>query len=60
MTREERAAYQREYRKRNPAPRKRPPVLDRSKPKGVNVKLDKPAYMRQYMRWWRSKKAAAS
>lgn len=58
MTREERAAYMREWRKRNPEPRKQPPVLDRSKPKGVNVKLDRPGYYRQYMRWWRAKQKA--
>lgn len=54
MTNAERAAYMREYRKRHPTPRKRPAQLDRSKPVGVNVKLDKPGYMRQYMRWWRA------
>lgn len=58
MTHEERAAYMREWRKRNPESRKRPPVLDRSKPKGVNVKLDRPGYQRQYMRWWRAQKQA--
>ncbi len=55
MTREERAAYMRDWRKRNYKP-KRPPVLDRSKPKGVNVKLDPSAYYRQYMRWVRAGK----
>lgn len=58
MTREERAAYMREYRRRNPAQRKRPAQIDRSKPVGVNVKLDKPGYMRQYMRWWREQRHA--
>lgn len=67
MTREERAAYirvyMREYRdgKRRRVPRekpapKRPPHLDRSKPTMENVKLDRPGYMRQYMRWVRAGK----
>lgn len=59
MTREERAAYMREYmrdyRRRNPMPKKRPAQLDRSKPKGENCKLDKTGYMRQYMRWYRNR-----
>jgi hypothetical protein len=54
MTSEERAAYMREYRKRQP--KKRPAALDRSRPVMRNVKLDRPAYQRQYMRWYRSNK----
>jgi hypothetical protein len=57
MTKEKRAAYMREYmrewRRKHPAPRKRRD-LDRSKPIGKNVKLDRPGYMRQYMRWKRA------
>jgi len=48
------AAYMREYRKLKPPPKKRPCELDRSKPKGENVKLDFNGYMRQYMRWKRA------
>lgn len=55
---EDRAAYMRvymrAYRAANPSPKKRPAELDRSKPKGKNVKLDRPAYQRQYMRWKRA------
>ena len=53
------AAYFRAYRKLNQRPKKRHLELDRSKPVGKNVKLDKPGYMRQYMRWVRAQKAAA-
>jgi len=54
MTKEERAAYMRAYRKRDYV-RKRPEFLDRSKPKGKNIKLDPSAYYRQYMRWYRAR-----
>jgi hypothetical protein len=60
MTREERAVYMRAYRQRNAETRKRPADLDRSKPKGENVKLDRVGYMRQYMRWRRARKPCSA
>jgi hypothetical protein len=47
--------YMRAYRAAHPKPKKRR-ELDRSKPKGENVKLDRPGYQRQYMRWVRAGK----
>lgn len=66
---EDKTAYMREYMrgyrqgkrlkvpKEKPAP-KRVENLDRSKPVGKNVKLDRPGYMRRYMRWSRAEKGA--
>ena len=59
-SKEERAAYMREYRKKNPKPKKRIANLDRSKPNPVLAKLDRGAYMRQYMRWVRAGKPSTS
>lgn len=57
--RRKRAEYMRKYRTGSGEPSKRGrginPDLDRSKPVGIDVEKDRNGYMRQYMRWKRSK-----
>lgn len=52
MNREERLAYMRAWRARQP--KKRKPDLDRSKPDSHLCKADPGEYFRRYMRWWRA------